>query len=111
MSTRIVREYQETNGSSPFSRWFRQLNAEAAVRVTTAVTRLEQGNLSNAKPAGRGVSEYKIDFGPGYRIYFGQDGNVLVILLGGGMKKRQYADIQQAQKRWTDYKARKRVED
>ena len=60
---------------------------------------MEQGNLSNVKPVGQGVAEYRIDFGPGYRIYIGQDGNVLIILLGGGTKKGQNADIQQAQQR------------
>ncbi len=69
---------------------------------------MEQGNFSKAKGVGSGVFEYKIDFGPGYRIYFGRDGDVLVILLGGGTKKRQNNDIQLAQACWTDYKRRKK---
>lgn len=60
----------------------------AAVKVTTAVHRMEQGNFSNVKGVGAGVYEYRIDFGPGYRIYFGKDGDRLVILLAGGTKKR-----------------------
>ena len=60
------------------------------------------------RSVGEGVSEYKIDWGPGYRIYFGKDGGRLVILIGGGSKKRQAADIAAAKKRWTEYKRRKK---
>ena len=73
-----------------------------------ALTRIERGNLSNTKGVGKGVLEYKIDFGPGYRIYFGRDGNQLVILLAGGTKKRQHQDIRQAKVNWEDYRARKK---
>ena len=69
---------------------------------------MEQGNFSNVKPVGQGVAEYRIDFGPGYRIYLGQDGEVLIILLGGGTKKGQNADIQLAQQHWRAYKKRKK---
>ena len=86
------------------------MDAAAAARVNTAVTRIRQGNLSNAKGVGEGVLEFKIDFGPGYRIYFGRDGNVLVILLGGGTKKSQQSDIALAHGRWSDYKARRTKE-
>ena len=71
---------------------------------------MEYGNFSNVKAVGQGVSEYKLDFGPGYRIYFGKDGDKLVILLAGGTKKRQSRDIGAAQKYWKDYKRRKRKE-
>lgn len=67
------------------------------------------GNFSNVKAVGQGVSEYKLTFGPGYRIYFGKDGNRLVILLGGGTKKRQSRDIENAQLLWKSYKQRKRT--
>jgi putative addiction module killer protein len=97
MPTRKVVEYQDPNGSSPYGKWFARLDAIAAAKVVTALYRMEQGNLSNAKPVGQGVTEYRIDFGPGYRVYFGQDGDVLIILLGGGSKKGQNADIQAAQ--------------
>jgi putative addiction module killer protein len=100
-------EYLETNGRSPFARWFDGLDPTAAAKVTIALTRLGQGNLSNAKGIGGGVLEYKIDFGPGYRLYFGLDGQTLVILLGGGTKRRQREDIATAQARWADYKRRK----
>ena len=64
--------------------------------------------MSNAKGVGAGVLEYRIDFGPGYRIYFGQDGVDLVILLAGGTKRRQQRDVETAQTRWADYKERKK---
>jgi len=80
-------------------------------RVTTAVIRLEQGNFSNVKPVGSGVSEYRVDFGPGYRIYFARDGDQIIILLGGGTKKRQQPDINLAIERWQDYKRRKKLGD
>ena len=76
--------------------------------MTVAVTRIEQGNLSNVKGVGQGVLEYRLDFGPGYRVCFGRDGEVLVILLAGGTKKRQQRDIETAKARWADYKRRKR---
>jgi putative addiction module killer protein len=78
--------------------------------VTTAVRRLELGTLSNVKEVGGGVFEYRIDFGPGYRVYFGKDGETVVILLGGGTKKRQDRDIATARDRWSDYKKRKSQE-
>jgi putative addiction module killer protein len=78
--------------------------------VTIALTRMEQGNFSNAKGVGTGVYECRIDFGPGYRIYFGKDGDRLVILIGGGTKKRQQKDIAAAQECWAAYKRRKKQE-
>ena len=103
-----VREYVTADGSSPYAKWFNRLNAQAAAKVAIAITRMAQGNLSNAKSVGSGVQEYRIDFGPGYRIYFGRDGERLLILLGGGTKKRQQADVEAAQARWADYKRRKK---
>ena len=102
-----VVEYLQ-NGVSVFEKWFSSLDAQAAAKVTTALYRLEQGNFSNVKSAGQGVSEFRIDFGPGYRIYFGQEGNTLVILLGGGSKKTQSRDIGNAQSLWAQYKIEKK---
>lgn len=65
------------------------------------------GNFSNVKSVGKGVSEYRLDFGPGYRIYFGQEGTIVVILLGGGSKKTQGKDIEKAQTLWAEYKSEK----
>jgi putative addiction module killer protein len=105
-----IKEYLTTNGRSPFRKWFDGLNSEAAAKVTTAVTRMAKGNLSNVDSVGQGVHEYKINFGPGYRIYFGKDGEELIILLAGGTKKKQSEDIARAQALWADYKERKKEE-
>jgi putative addiction module killer protein len=103
-----ILEYLDADGNSPYRDWFVSLNAQAAAKVTVALTRIELGNLSNVKGVGAGVQEFRIDFGPGYRVYFGKDGDRLVILLAGGTKSRQQNDIAAAQKRWADYKKRKR---
>lgn len=101
-------EYLDFDAVSPFAKWFAALDSAAAVKITIVLGRLSQGNLSNIKSVGAGVFEYRLDYGPGYRIYFGRDGEDLVILLAGGTKKRQWSDIADAQSRWTDYKRRKR---
>ena len=101
-----IREFLDAAGRSPFARWFENLNAVAAARVTIALTRLGQGNVSNVEGVGAGVYQVKIDFGPGYRIYFGKDGARIVILLGGSSKKRQSAAIAAGQAAWAEYKRR-----
>lgn len=103
-----IREYRDRSGQSAFRDWFDGLNAEAARRVTTALFRMEQGNFSNAKSVGSGVFECRIHFGPGYRVYFGNDGDRIVILLGGGTKQRQPNDIRLALARWEDYRQRRK---
>ena len=103
-----ILEYTDEQENNPFRIWFFDLNAQAAAKVTTAITRLEGGNTSNAKSIGTGVYELKINFGPGYRVYFAYDGIDIVILLAGGTKKRQSKDIKTAKKRWADYKNRKK---
>jgi putative addiction module killer protein len=105
-----VREYADPHGRSPFQQWFEALDARAAAKVTVALTRLEQGNISNVKGMGGGVLELRIDYGPGYRVYFGKDGEDLVILLGGGTKKRQNRGIRTAPALWTAYKVRRQRE-
>jgi putative addiction module killer protein len=84
-----ILEYLDDQGRSPFGKWFNSLNAPAAAKVTIALARIGKGNWSNVKGIGAGVLEFRIDFGPGYRIYFGRDGEDLVVLLGGGSKHRQ----------------------
>ena len=101
-----VREYIDADGRSPYARWFHRLNIQAAAKVSTALVRMERGNLSNAKSVGGGVFEYRINFGPGYRIYFGKDGETLIILLGGGTKSRQQGDIEAARDLWRDFMRR-----
>ena len=103
-----LREYLGIDGRNFFGEWFNRLNSEAARRITTALYRLALGNFSNVKGVGSGVFECRIDFGPGYRVYFGKDGVEIVILLSGGTKQRQQDDIQMAQERWQDYKKHKR---
>lgn len=103
-----LREYETEAGRSPFGEWFEELDARAAAKVTTALRRLEAGNISKVKGVGSGVFEIVIDFGPGYRVYFGKDGLEIVILLGGGTKKKQQRDIDAAHNCWRDYKDRKK---
>lgn len=106
-----VSEYCDSNGDSPFAKWLAALPVQAAAKVTTGLERMADGNLSNVKTVGGGVQEYRIDFGPGYRIYFGRDGERLIILLAGGTKRRQQADIEAAKLYWLDYKRRKPKEE
>ena len=108
--TITVREYLDEAGASPFAEWFERLNALAAAKVASALYRLEQGNFSTVNGVGGGVFECKINFGPGYRVYFGKDGEEMVILLGGGSKRRQSTDISAALACWQEYKRRKRQE-
>jgi putative addiction module killer protein len=103
-------EYEDEFGKNAFHDWFVRLEARAAAKVRTRVVRLEQGNSSHVDPVGEGVSECKIDYGPGYRIYFGRDGEDLVILLNGGHKKTQEDDIKTAKVLWKEYKLRKKKE-
>ena len=105
-----IREYIDADGRVPFAKWFDRLDARAAAKVATALVRMEQGNLSNVKGVGSGVFEFRIDSGPGYRIYFGKDGDTLIVLLGGGTKRRQQRDIETARMLWREYRRRSRRE-
>ena len=104
----LAKQYEDADGRCLFEEWFVDLHPPAAAKVTAAIICMEHGSFSNVKAVGPGVFEYKIDFGPGYRIYFGKDGDGLLILLGGGTKKKQQRDINIANTRWHDYKRRKR---
>ena len=104
-----LKEYVDAHDRSPFRDWFDELDAVAAAKITVALSRIEQGNFSRVKGVGGGVLEYRVDYGPGYRVYFGRDGNTLVILLAGGTKKRQQQDIDRARLRWSDYKSHRRT--
>lgn len=106
-----VRYYEDEGGRRPFERFFNRIGGMAAVKITAAISRLRAGNTGDSKSVGKGVSELRINWGPGYRLYYGWDGDNLVILLSGGAKKsrkKQSADITQAQSYWADYKMRKR---
>jgi putative addiction module killer protein len=101
-----IREYAEA-GRSPFAEWFERLDAVTAARVDRYIRRLETGNFGAAKPLREGVFELRLDFGPGYRVYYGREGRTIIILLGGGSKRRQDADIAAAVERWKRYKQTK----
>ncbi|MTJ06251.1 MULTISPECIES: type II toxin-antitoxin system RelE/ParE family toxin [unclassified Anabaena] len=107
MSIIKVQEYLKEDGSSPYQEWFNSLDAKAAAKVTVAKSRLELGNTSNVKWFD-GIGEYKIDWGPGYRIYLAQDGKQLIVLFGGGTKKNQQSDINRAKELYQEYKKRKK---
>ena len=100
-------ECLNAQGRSPYREWFLSLDPQAAAIVTVAIERLADGNTSRVKPLGEGAAEIRIDRGPGYRVYFGWDGSTLVVLLGGGSKRRQQRDIADALALWRLYKARK----
>lgn len=103
----IVQEYIRTDGSNAFRDWFEGLDPQAAAKVTTGLLRLELGNVSNVKWIGGGLGEYRIDWGPGYRLYLMRDGEELIVLFVGGTKRRQKADIKEARFLLEEYRARK----
>ena len=106
----VVREFVDAKGTSPFAKWFNELEPQAAAKVTANLTRIELENFSNTKSISGGVYELRIDFGPGYRVYFGKDGEKIIILLVGGTKKKQNADIKKAHELWKEYKKLKKQE-
>jgi putative addiction module killer protein len=102
---REIRIYETKDGRIPFGEWMDELaGSKVYAIILNRLDRVEKGNLGDCHPLGEGVSELRIDFGPGYRIYFGQDGS-LIILLGGGTKRTQADDIKRAKRRWKEYHA------
>ena len=98
--------YQAANGGEPFTDWLEGLrDKQTRARIKKYIDRLEDGNTSNVKPVGEGVHELVMDFGKGYRAYFGSDGPTLVVLLVGGDKSQQQSDIATAKEYWSDYNA------
>ena len=107
MKERELREYLTETGHNPFREWLRSLrHPQARARIRVRLNRVRLGNLGDCRPVGEGVMELRLDFGPGYRVYFGQDGGVLVILLCGGDKRTQARDIATAKQYWQSYKRR-----
>jgi putative addiction module killer protein len=105
---RRLEEYVREDGGNPYQKWFNGLDAQAAAKVTVAKARLELGNTSNLEWF-RGIGEYKIDWGPGYRIYLAKEGDALIILFGGSTKKDQQKAIDHAVALHDEYKARKKA--
>ena len=104
-----IRHYQNAQGRKLFIEWFYSLrDRQARARIVARLERLELGNFGDCKGVGGGVSELRIDCGPGYRVYFGRDGLTVVVLLCGGDKRRQDADIQKAVGLWQEYEDRKK---
>lgn len=104
-----LEEYVREDGTNPYKEWFDSLDLQAATKVTIAKARLELGNTSNVEWF-RGIGEYKINWGPGYRIYLAKDGESLVVLFGGSSKKNQQRAIDQAVTLHEEYKARKKAQ-
>ncbi len=99
--------YITVDGEEPFTKWLEGLSDKRArAKIRTKIDRVSLGNLGDYKSVGKGVVELRVDYGPGYRIYCGLEGQTLVILLCGGDKDSQDKDIQQAQTYWADYRSR-----
>ena len=102
---RELRVYESSSGKVPFEDWIEGLrDAKGRAQIQVRMDRLEQGNLGDCKPVGQGVLEIRIDIGPGYRVYFGEDGPVVILLLIGGDKSTQDKDIKTAKRYWQQYR-------
>jgi len=99
-----VKEYLAQGGTNPYRDWLETLDSPVKQRIQARILRFESGNLGDVKALGEGIFEARIDFGPGYRIYFGREGNVVVLLLCGGDKSSQGKDILRAKEFWKQYK-------
>ncbi len=108
---REIKRYIRLNGTVPFAEWFdsmRDINAK--IRIDKRLQRVSNGNLGECRSVGEGVCELKIDCGPGYRVYFGQVGTTIVLLLCGGDKSTQDQDISRAKEYWRDYERRQNAD-
>lgn len=104
---RIIRTYEKADGTVPFNEWLEGLrDKQARGVIRTRLNRVRLGLMGDCKSVGSGVSELRIDFGPGYRVYFAQEGKQIIILLCGGDKSRQEQDIARAKEYWADYGSR-----
>jgi putative addiction module killer protein len=102
-----LRFYITADGKDAFRVWFDNLrDRQAQLRIQVRLDRLERGLFGDVKPCGEGVSELRIDWGPGYRVYFAREGLQIILLLMGGDKRTQDADIKQAKEHWHDYQKR-----
>jgi len=107
-----VRHYVTAAGADPFAAWFKVLrDRQAQARIQTRIDRLERGLLGDVESCGEGVWELRIDWGPGYRIYYARSGERIILLLLGGDKRKQDADIKKAKENWRDYQQRTKTQD
>jgi putative addiction module killer protein len=107
-----IQNYVTSEGKVPFEEWFLSLSSEQVQnKIESRLLRVKNGNLGDYKSVGGGVCELRIDFGPGYRIYFGQDGKTIILLLCGGDKSTQTKDITEAKVYWSDYENCKKTTD
>lgn len=105
IALRSLKVYHTPDGRAPFEDWYESLRDEKGKSIITArLGRVRVGNMGDCKSMGQGILELRVDFGPGYRIYLGQDGQTLILLLCGGDKKSQRKDIQNAFAHWADYR-------
>ncbi|MBI4179817.1 type II toxin-antitoxin system RelE/ParE family toxin [bacterium] len=106
---RTLYYFEETKGRYPYREWLMGLKNTADIaKLDVRLTKLMLGNFGKWRAVGEGVIELKEDFGPGYRIYVAEDGPVIVVILCGGDKSTQTADIKRAKEYWRTYKSRKR---
>ncbi|MFN6460672.1 MAG: type II toxin-antitoxin system RelE/ParE family toxin [Nostoc sp. DedVER02] len=104
---REIRNYLTVDGKNIFNEWLDSLrDRRAKAKIRARLDRVEDGNLGDCKSVGEGIFELRIDYGPGYRIYFGQEGITIIILLCGGDKSTQKQDVDKAQEYWKDYRSR-----
>lgn len=104
-----IKLYQTSTGRKPFIEWLEALkDRRAKQKIQARIDRLSLGNLGYTNSVGAGVQELKIDFGPGFRVYFSYEGNSIIILLLGGDKSSQNEDIKKAKEYWKEYKAEKK---
>ena len=102
-----IRHYLTASGKDPFEEWLESLkDAKAEARIVARVARLAVGNFGDCKPLRDGVWDLRIDFGPGYRVYYAISGRTRVLLVCGGDKRRQSADVARAVEYWNDYQRR-----
>lgn len=99
----VIREYSSAVGANPFRAWLASLDMRMRARIQARILRFELGNLGDHKPVGGGVIEARLFFGPGYRVYFGRMNETLIVVLAGGTKHTQRADVRTAREHWRDY--------
>jgi putative addiction module killer protein len=106
-----IRRYTTAEGRDVFGEWLANLaDLKARARIAVRIDRIAGGNLGNSKSIGEGLHELRVDWGPGYRVYYGKIKTARVLLLCGGDKRKQSADIKKARAYWTDYKQRTEME-